>query len=75
MYPLGMVWDESNIVKERRTSLMINESTLMQLTISAALSSKGGRELQKHIKKINVHTVPFEPPIEGLEEETENGEP
>lgn len=73
LYPLGMVWDESNIVIERRTSALINESNLMAQTISAALSKKGNTQRNKTIAKMNVHTVPFDP-FEGPEEGSENGQ-
>lgn len=66
-----MVWDESNIVLERQRNALITESNLMQQTISSALSKEGGRERTKTINQMNVQTVPFERPIEGRDEETE----
>lgn len=61
-----MIWDECNIVKERRNRQTITETTLMQHVISSVLSGqKGHKGLQKAIASINIETVPIEQPVDG----------
>lgn len=65
IYPLGMVHDESILVTERKNREMVTQSNLMQATISAVLSKKGGEQYKRLVSRLNVHTVPFERPVEG----------
>lgn len=51
-YPLGYVWDESEIVTERMNNMVATEAVLTQLAISSVLSKKAHKEFDKALKKL-----------------------
>lgn len=61
-YPIGFAIDESNLVIERENTRIVTEATLLQLAVSSILSDKGRTAFRKEINKLNVKTVPHEPP-------------
>lgn len=60
-YPLGMVWDESNMIKERQNALEITRATLLQKAVASILSSKAGTDFSKTIAGLNIETKPLKP--------------
>lgn len=56
LYPLGMLWDESNLVIERVNGATVTEANLLQHAIGSILSKKSGTHFQKMIRDINVET-------------------
>lgn len=62
-YPLGMVWDESNMVLERQNQALIQQSILMQQVILSVIGGRsGGSALRNGIARHNVETIPYHPP-------------
>lgn len=64
-YPLGQLYDESNLVVERENNRIITEAQLAQMGIAAILSAKSRAAFTKQIKSLNVTVKPkaglFEP--------------
>ena len=61
-YPLGMVYDESNFIIERKNAEMVTEVLLMQQAISGLLAKEGRKQFTKTLKGLNVETGPIRPP-------------
>lgn len=51
-YPLGMVWDEAQIVVERLNQEEASRTALLQLAGAAVMSKKGNSLLQKVLKEM-----------------------
>ena len=52
-YPIGMVWDECQLVVERQNRAHATEATLVQLAVSSILSKDGAKEFRKTLKRLN----------------------
>ena len=62
-YPLGYLWDEFNLLKERELSNMLTEAGLMRDIVAAVLGGKEGAEnLQKSFARLNVEAIPRKMP-------------
>ena len=51
-YPIGMVWDEAELVVERENRRIATEATFTNLAVSAVISAKSGKQFEKQIKKL-----------------------
>lgn len=51
-YPLGMVWEEAELVVERTNREEASRSVLMQSTIASVLTKEGGKAFKKIIKEL-----------------------
>lgn len=60
-YPIGRLYDESNIVTERNNAKMSLQTVLAQHAHGAVSSRKGGSALQKVLRKLTFTTVPNKP--------------
>lgn len=60
-YPLGMVYDESNLIIERQNSKIATEVLLLQQAVNALLSKGGRKQFTKTLKTLNVETGPIRP--------------
>jgi hypothetical protein len=58
-YPLGRVFDETNLVVERENSRLSVEALLAQHAHGAIHSKKGGSAFQKLLKKLTFTTEPI----------------
>ena len=52
-YPVGMVWEEAQIVVERLNQEEASRTALLQLAGAAVMSKKGNALLQKVLKEMN----------------------
>ena len=60
-YPLGMVYDESNLIIERQNSRIATEVLLLQQAVNGLLSKEGRKQFTKTLKTLNVETGPIRP--------------
>jgi hypothetical protein len=60
LYPLGMLWDESNLVIERVNGRIVTEASLLQFAVNSILCKKSRTEFSKMIQSLNVETRPFD---------------
>lgn len=51
-YPLGMVWEEAQLVVERRNQGSANETALLHAAAAAIFSKEGMKNLQKILKEL-----------------------
>lgn len=51
-YPLGYLFDEVQLVEDRRNGIMVSEATLIQGAIMSVLSAKGGKVFAERIEKL-----------------------
>jgi hypothetical protein len=51
-YPLGMVWDEAEIVVERMNQEDASRTVLLQLAAASIISKEGGKLLKKTLKEL-----------------------
>lgn len=51
-YPLGMVWTEARIVRERNTNRRVRDAAITQLVLSTLFSKKAGKELERTLNKV-----------------------
>ena len=51
-YPVGMVWDESEIVVERVNRELASQATIMQAAFIGSNSKKGAAHLQRLLKEL-----------------------
>lgn len=58
-YPLGMLYDESNLVIERRNASIVTDSQLRNLSAMGVFSKKARTEFSKQVKLLNVVTKPL----------------
>jgi len=58
-YPLGMVYDEANLVTERINTKIITEAELIKLAVLGILSKSARKQFSKLIKQINVVVKPI----------------
>lgn len=59
--PIGVVWDESNIILVREHQRRAQEAVLMQTVIASVLSKSAGKDFKEAIGKLNEELVPHEP--------------
>jgi len=52
-YPIGMVWDEAQIVVERINGFHATQAILTQMAVISVLSKDGSKEFKKAIKRLN----------------------
>lgn len=52
-YPVGMVWDEAQIVVDRLNGMETTRAIMTQMAVASLLSAKGGKEFRKLIKGLN----------------------
>lgn len=53
LYPLGMLWVESQLVVERQNQQAVTNAVLLQLAVGSILSKKTGSEFKKTLKKLS----------------------
>lgn len=58
-YPLGRVYDESNMIVERENARIATEATLLQQAVASILSTKARGEFKKRIDGLALETKPF----------------
>lgn len=58
-YPLGRLFDEANLVRERVNTLMITEAQLAQHGVAGILSAKARKSFSEMVKSLNVVTKPI----------------
>lgn len=51
-YPIGRVWDESNLVAQRFNNQEATKAILLEMAVSSVLSKEGGKEFDKMIKRM-----------------------
>ena len=51
-YPLGMLWEEAELVVERVNREEASRAVIMQNTIASILTKEGGKAFQKLIKDL-----------------------
>lgn len=51
-YPLGMIWDEVQLVTERLNGLEASRAVLTQLAVSSVISKEAGTEFRKAVDKL-----------------------
>lgn len=51
-YPVGMVWDEAEIVVERVNGLEATRAIFIQLAAASVMSKKAAGEFSKQIKRL-----------------------
>lgn len=51
-YPVGMVWEEAQIVTQRMNQEEASRTVLMQLAGASLLDKKGAKQLQKVLKEL-----------------------
>lgn len=49
-YPLGVVWDEAQLVVDRLNGLEATRALLTQMAVAALFSKEGAKTFQKMIK-------------------------
>jgi hypothetical protein len=49
-YPVGTVWREARIARERMNHQIVNDAIMMQKVISSIMSKQGGQDFQETIK-------------------------
>jgi hypothetical protein len=59
-YPLGMLYDESNLVRERANGRIVTEAQLLQMAVASILSKESRKEFAKTTKRLNVETKPHD---------------
>lgn len=59
LYPLGMVSDEANFIRERTNSLLITETQLRQMAVASLFSEKSRKQFAKIVKSLNIETKPI----------------
>lgn len=52
-YPIGIVWDEAELVVERLNGRIATEAVLTQMAVSSVLSEKAGKQFNKMVKKLS----------------------
>lgn len=52
LYPLGMLWEEMQIVVERKNSDAASEAALLHVVGTAVMSKKGLDNLKKVVKEL-----------------------
>lgn len=60
MYPLGMLWDESNLVIERVNGAIVTEANLLKFAVHGILSKDARRHFDKMTKTLNVEAKPHD---------------
>lgn len=61
-YPIGYLWDEVTLVRERLNQAATSEATLLQLAVGSLLSNETGKQFKKALDALNVTAVAVEPP-------------
>jgi hypothetical protein len=51
-YPVGMVWDESNLVVEHLNRAEATRAVLLQMAVSSVLSEEAGKEFKKIVERL-----------------------
>jgi len=51
-YPIGRVWDESNLIVKRHNSQEATRAILLKMAVSSVLSKEGGKQFDKMIKRM-----------------------
>jgi hypothetical protein len=51
-YPIGMVWEEAQIVVQRINQELASSTALLQIAGSAVMSKPGAKALQKVLKEL-----------------------
>lgn len=51
-YPLGMVWEEAQLVVERKNRDAASNTALLHTAAAAVMSKEGGRALKKILKEL-----------------------
>lgn len=59
LYPVGMVWDESNLVVERVNGQIITEANLLKAAIHGVLSKESRNLFDKMVGSLNIEVRPF----------------
>lgn len=52
-YPLGALWDESTLVRQRVNGDIKTHMAFMQMVVGSVLSKKAGEALQKHLNGLD----------------------
>lgn len=52
-YPVGMVWDEAQIVVDRLNGMEATRAVLIQMAMTTMFSKDGGREFRKLITRLS----------------------
>lgn len=52
-YPVGMVWSEARIVRQRLASRVKQETVLMQMVIGSVFDQKAGKQLTAILKRLD----------------------
>ncbi len=58
-YPLGMLYDEADLVVERENGRIITEAQTLQLAMASVLSKKGASAFTARLKDLNVISRPI----------------